>query len=1477
MAECYFAKIFGCGSSAKELTNAGLNRITKIIESSKTRCDDLHVELQKNIDSDKSMTIQCHRDCVSSYTSSYHIQRHLKRIGGTRSSSEPPPKRRTRLSNVNVFDFQENCLFCGENCVMDPDPRNPSRWRKAVRCRTACRPGKQTFKDAILEVCNSRKDERAGAVEVRLHGAITDLHAADARYHDDCRKSFMSPRCIEFTTQKPGQSKDLALEAIMNEMQLDTSYVWTSIEIYNHYKGHGGTSLSRGKLIQQLTDVFHKELMVFASPGLANIIMFRSRASNLLRLVELEEEDRSIDTIAKQIVRESKEMCSDRKLYNVRMNKALATEEASYTLLALLSSLSDKLNHTLPAILIGNMITGILTSSPTSLQVALGVQTRDKNKIECLHDYGVTCSYDEVLRFKASAATAAANAECVNINLRSISDSSVGLIQSVGDNFDANISSQNGIRSTHALALLHTQQQKNVDDTDSSGSTVRRIRKDEMKKQVVSDVEVQRYRGPKKPDMPEGEGVRSVLPLKMLAEQVVMHRRAQVLDLDFLKSVVSVPKTPEFGGFNTRLAREQGQSLKPATLAMYTPLIDMVPSHPDTMMTAMSEAQRFTVQCGQTFTVFTADQQLYRVMINVIWVHPQLFPNFVPRLGGMHMLMSFVGCVGVLMANSGLEEVLKAAFGGVARMLTGKNFPQNVRGLRMVCEEVLRNIIQGVDSYEDMMLLLEGRAAQSRTTKLWVDCLIKPVLIMMLFVRAEREAEWSLHLYAVAAMMPYFFSAGHINYARYGLYYLRSMERLPEEVLAKFRDGEHVMRHKAGLWNAMWSDMYIETTFMRYGHGPGGLVGITLSPSTFKRWALSLHTCSRLLKDVADMRDVSSESIHISTHKEEAKARIQSDASDRLNIRQMLDNCVDPLNPEEHPDGILNIVSGRIGPDSVNVDNAVNTGKKQMVEYESGWPISFNGPLRNKVVTMAASKKGIKCGSGIVFDTELIYSRVMGLLSSRDIDLKALFGFELAPLPTSLFNNSGDLRIAKTKSTLKKKLKVDLSERTSMKPDVIIIDGCAILWCIYWPSHGTVQDYVDNCWGYVSQRMHKSHVYLVFDRYYEYSIKSCTRKSRIGKQSVSGHKLRLSTPLPAQHTILTVTENKVQLIDIICEQLQEKARNIPATDASFNHRLMITGSSQAPSEIHMGVLIVRNDLRTSHEEADVIIPQQVVYAASQGATTITVVCDDTDVFVLLLHYYNLKKITCSLLMQGTSAGRTVIDIAATWKKHSVIVSQLLAAHALSGCDTVAQPYGVGKASVIKMLEKGSTLEKIGETNVEIQDVIDEATSFVAACYGRKCDGSMSDVRYDVWLAKTGNKKATKTPQLRSLPPTSESFAENVKRAHIQLVIWKNALEQDPPSMDPTDFGWIKDKHSKSLIPVMIPEGVSPAPTEVLQIIRCGCASKEPCANAKCGCYAAQLSCTVFCNCQKTNSCQNIWTKDIPELSDDETNEDDDDG
>ena len=107
------------------------------------------------------------------------------------------------------------------------------------------------------------------------------------------------------------------------------------------------------------------------------------------------------------------------------------------------------------------------------------------------------------------------------------------------------------------------------------------------------------------------------------------------------------------------------------------------------------------------------------------------------------MLMSFVGSIGYLMTESGLADIMEAAFGGVVKMLIGKKFPQNVRALRIVVEESLRKIIcnNPLTCMNDLIVVLEELANKSRTTRLWVDCLIKPVFKMMIYVRAEREGD----------------------------------------------------------------------------------------------------------------------------------------------------------------------------------------------------------------------------------------------------------------------------------------------------------------------------------------------------------------------------------------------------------------------------------------------------------------------------------------------------------------------------------------------------------------------------------------------------------------------------------------------------------------------------------------------------------------------------------------------------------------
>ena len=113
--------------------------------------------------------------------------------------------------------------------------------------------------------------------------------------------------------------------------------------------------------------------------------------------------------------------------------------------------------------------------------------------------------------------------------------------------------------------------------------------------------------------------------------------------------------------------------------------------------------------------------------------------------------MNCVGAVESLMGESGLPEVMNAGFSGVAKMLNGKKFPQNVRALRIIVEELLRKIIQdsNVASYDELMLHLVDISGNSRIAKLCVNIVIKSVFIMMLYIRAEREGDWPLHLEAV--------------------------------------------------------------------------------------------------------------------------------------------------------------------------------------------------------------------------------------------------------------------------------------------------------------------------------------------------------------------------------------------------------------------------------------------------------------------------------------------------------------------------------------------------------------------------------------------------------------------------------------------------------------------------------------------------------------------------------------------------------
>ena len=193
-----------------------------------------------------------------------------------------------------------------------------------------------------------------------------------------------------------------------------------------------------------------------------------------------------------------------------------------------------------------------------------------------------------------------------------------------------------------------------------------------------------------------------------------------------------------------------------------------------------------------------------------------------------------------------------------------------------------------------------------------------------------------------------------------------------------------------------------------------------------------------------------------------------------------------PFVNKNHAQQLVNIASGRINADSsVNAEMAFDIGKSQLANFIEKLPTGFYESLvtDQKVKYMNSDKKGMKIGDKEVYDTAAIYARIIGLLATGQATLEDVIKFELSAVPTSMFDEHGDMRIDKGKSTLKNKLQVETPSRNSIDTCASFIDGCAVFWILNWPDKCTVEDIAQNMYSYVTDMLCYQDVYLIFDKY----------------------------------------------------------------------------------------------------------------------------------------------------------------------------------------------------------------------------------------------------------------------------------------------------------------------------------------------------------------------------------------------------------
>ena len=264
---------------------------------------------------------------------------------------------------------------------------------------------------------------------------------------------------------------------------------------------------------------------------------------------------------------------------------------------------------------------------------------------------------------------------------------------------------------------------------------------------------------------------------------------------------------PGWSAFNGRISTVS----PPVTSVGYCPMINASSAEYSTIYTVMKDAQKMMASLQQKHSVITFDLAIYSKAKEIQWRQHEEFKDTILRLGGFHIALNYLAVIGKMFQDSGLHDIMVESeiYGSHAAsvLLQGKSYNRGVRAHKIVLEGLLRmqwqafliwmarqgiqadakysqlaeacqqsfenndlgpNFQRLLDStgpiQELFISFCEQGKKHSKLFHFW-SIYIEMVMLLLRLIRAEREGVWSLHLNAVAEMIPYFPVMDCVNYA----------------------------------------------------------------------------------------------------------------------------------------------------------------------------------------------------------------------------------------------------------------------------------------------------------------------------------------------------------------------------------------------------------------------------------------------------------------------------------------------------------------------------------------------------------------------------------------------------------------------------------------------------------------------------------------------------------------------------------------
>ena len=117
------------------------------------------------------------------------------------------------------------------------------------------------------------------------------------------------------------------------------------------------------------------------------------------------------------------------------------------------------------------------------------------------------------------------------------------------------------------------------------------------------------------------------------------------------------------------------------TTVVYNPMVPLNPGTVDAVYSTMSYVRQRATKAGMCCATLTFDQPLYLKAYKIKCDNPQEFSQLFLRLGGFHLLMSFLGAGCKLMEGSGLDELWATVYANnsIPQMMEEKAYSRTLR------------------------------------------------------------------------------------------------------------------------------------------------------------------------------------------------------------------------------------------------------------------------------------------------------------------------------------------------------------------------------------------------------------------------------------------------------------------------------------------------------------------------------------------------------------------------------------------------------------------------------------------------------------------------------------------------------------------------------------------------------------------------------------------------------------------------------